>query len=90
MNGQPGRRRRSAPAPRPRRPARFGAPVVEPRGQWDDNPRMSPTPVPAPMDRKIKHLEFIQGTINRLASDSFRMKGWSVVLVAARRDCEFS
>ena len=36
-----------------------------------------------PMDRKIKHLEFIQGVINRLASDSFRMKGWCVVLVAA-------
>ena len=35
------------------------------------------------MDRKIKHLEFIQGVINRLASDSFRMKGWSVVLVSA-------
>ena len=35
------------------------------------------------MDRKIKHLEFIQGVINRLASDSFRMKGWCVVLVAA-------
>ena len=35
------------------------------------------------MDRKIKHLEFIQGVINRLATDSFRMKGWCVVLVAA-------
>ena len=35
------------------------------------------------MDRKIKHLEFIQGVINRLASDSFQMKGWCVVLVAA-------
>ena len=35
------------------------------------------------MDRKIKHLEFIQGVINRLASDSFRLKGWSVVLVSA-------
>ena len=35
------------------------------------------------MDSKIKHLEFIQGVINRLASDSFRMKGWCVVLVAA-------
>ena len=33
--------------------------------------------------KKIKHLEFIQGVINRLASDSFRMKGWCVVLVAA-------
>ena len=35
------------------------------------------------MDAKHKHLEFIQGAINRLASDSFRIKGWSVVLVAA-------
>ena len=35
------------------------------------------------MDKKIKHLEFIQGVINRLSSDSFRMKGWCVVLVAA-------
>ena len=44
---------------------------------------MSPTPAPVPTDRKVKHLEFIQGVINRLASDSFRMKGWSVVLVSA-------
>ena len=35
------------------------------------------------MELKLKHLEFIQGVINRLASDSFRLKGWSVVLVAA-------
>ena len=35
------------------------------------------------MEAKLKHLEFIQGVINRLASDSFRVKGWSVVLVAA-------
>ena len=35
------------------------------------------------MEAKLKHLEFIQGVINRLASDSFRIKGWSVVLVAA-------
>ena len=35
------------------------------------------------MEAKLKHLEFIQGVINRLASDSFRMKGWSVVLIAA-------
>ena len=35
------------------------------------------------MDAKHKHLEFIQGAIDRLASDSFRIKGWSVVLVAA-------
>lgn len=35
------------------------------------------------MDAKLKHLELIQGVINRLASDSFRMKGWTVVLLAA-------
>ena len=46
-------------------------------------PRMGLTPEPTPVDRKIKHLEFIQGVINRLASDSFRLKGWSVVLVSA-------
>ena len=45
------------------------------------------------MGAKLKHLEFIQGVINRLASNSFQMKGWSVVLVAAilvllaREDC---
>ena len=41
------------------------------------------TPEKSPMDRKIKHLELAQGVINRLASDSFRTKGWCVVLVAA-------
>ena len=35
------------------------------------------------MQQKLKHLEFIQGVINRLATNSFQMKGWSVVLVAA-------
>ncbi len=35
------------------------------------------------MDRKIKHLEFIQGVINRLSTNSFLLKGWSVVLVSA-------
>ena len=35
------------------------------------------------MDNKIKHLEIIQGVINRLATNSFQMKGWAVVLVAA-------
>jgi hypothetical protein len=35
------------------------------------------------MDRKLKHLEFIQGTINRLSTNSFLLKGWSVVLAAA-------
>ena len=35
------------------------------------------------MQQKLKHLEFIEGVINRLATNSFQMKGWSVVLVAA-------
>jgi hypothetical protein len=32
---------------------------------------------------KIKHLEFIQGVVNRLSQNSFLLKGWSVVLVSA-------
>ena len=35
------------------------------------------------MERQLKHLEFIQGVVNRLAANSFRIKGWSVVLVSA-------
>ncbi len=35
------------------------------------------------MDSKIKHLELIQSVINRMASNSFLLKGWSVTLVAA-------
>lgn len=35
------------------------------------------------MEPKLKHLEFIQGTINRLSTNSFLLKGWSVVLVAS-------
>ena len=35
------------------------------------------------LNRKIKHLEFIQGVINRLASASFRVKGWCIVVIAA-------
>lgn len=35
------------------------------------------------MDAKLKHLEMIQGVVNRLAADSFRIKGWAVVLVGA-------
>ena len=30
-----------------------------------------------------KHLELIQGVINRMADNSFKLKGWSVVLVSA-------
>jgi len=35
------------------------------------------------MNEKLKHLEFIQGVINRLSTNSFLLKGWSVVLVSA-------
>ena len=35
------------------------------------------------MNDKQKHLEFIQGVINRLATASFRLKGWAAVLVTA-------
>ena len=35
------------------------------------------------MDSKLKHLEFIQGVINRVSTNSFLLKGWSVVLVSA-------
>ena len=35
------------------------------------------------MEAKLKHLEMIQGVINRMASNSFLLKGWSVVLVSA-------
>jgi len=31
----------------------------------------------------MKHLEMIQGVINRLSTNSFLLKGWSVVLVSA-------
>jgi hypothetical protein len=34
-------------------------------------------------DAELKHLEFIQGVIARLANNSFLLKGWSVTLVAA-------
>ncbi len=35
------------------------------------------------MDNKLKHLEFIQGAINRMSGNSFLLKGWSVTLGAA-------
>ena len=35
------------------------------------------------MESKLKHLELIQGVINRMAFNSFMLKGWSVVLVSA-------
>ena len=35
------------------------------------------------MEKKLKHLELIQGVINRLSTNSFLLKGWGVVLVSA-------
>lgn len=34
-------------------------------------------------EQRQKHLELIQGVINRLAGNSFLVKGWSVLLVSA-------
>lgn len=34
------------------------------------------------MENKIKHLEIIQGVINRMAGNSFALKGWAVTLIA--------
>ena len=33
-------------------------------------------------ENKLKHLEMIQGIINRMASNSFALNGWAVTLVA--------
>lgn len=35
------------------------------------------------MEKKLKHLEFIQQAINRMASNLFLLKGWTVTLIAA-------
>lgn len=35
------------------------------------------------MEAKLKHLEMIQGVINRMAGNSFLLKGWSVILISA-------
>jgi len=34
-------------------------------------------------EEKMKHLEFIQGVINRMANNSFLLKGWTITIVAA-------
>lgn len=34
-------------------------------------------------EHRIKHLEFIQGVVNRLSTNSFLLKGWTVVIVTA-------
>ena len=35
------------------------------------------------MENKIKHLEMIQGVINRMSNNCFKLKGWAVTLVSA-------
>jgi len=35
------------------------------------------------MENKLKHLEMLQGIIQRMATNSFMLKGWNVVLVSA-------
>lgn len=35
------------------------------------------------MKQKEKHLEFIQGVINRMGQNSFLIKGWTITLVSA-------
>jgi len=37
----------------------------------------------ANMENKRKHLEFIQAAVNRMASNLFLLKGWTVTLIAA-------
>lgn len=33
------------------------------------------------MDAKLKHLEFIQATINRMSGNSFLLKGWAITII---------
>lgn len=35
------------------------------------------------MEAKLKHLEFVQNIISRMATNSFLLKGWSVLLTAS-------
>ena len=34
-------------------------------------------------EKKIKHLEMIEAVIERMAKNSFQLKGWAMTLVAA-------
>ena len=35
------------------------------------------------IEKKMKHLEFVQGVITRMNTNSFSMKGWMITIVAA-------
>ena len=63
----------AAPETRPRRDG-----TVRRNGQRDDRGAGMNDD-----EHRIKHLEFIQSVINRMAHNSFVLKGWSVTLVAA-------
>lgn len=34
------------------------------------------------LENKLKHLELVQGVVNRMSNNSFLLKGWAVTLVA--------
>lgn len=34
-------------------------------------------------EKKLKHLEFIHNTINRMSTNSFIVKGWTITLISA-------
>ena len=44
----------------------------------DNNPKQVKT-----VEKKLKHLEMIQNIITRLANNSFSLKGWTVIFIAA-------
>lgn len=35
------------------------------------------------MENKYKHMDYIQSTISRMASNSFYLKGWNITIIAA-------
>ena len=35
------------------------------------------------IEKVVKHLEMIQGVINRLGGNSFQLKGWSMTIIVA-------
>ena len=35
------------------------------------------------LEKKLKHLEFVENVINRMNSNSFAIKGWAVTVVSA-------
>ncbi len=49
---------------------------------FEDN-KVEPNHCRMNTESKLKHLEFVQAVVNRMASNSFLLKGWSVTLVAA-------